>query len=75
VVLGYGGKYEFTNCTVVAVSNNYIVHKDPSLLVTNNIKQNNVILTADLYAVFTNCIFWGENGSAEDEVVVSKQRH
>lgn len=73
VVLGYGGKYEFTNCTVVAVSNNYIVHKDPSLLVTNNIKQNNVILTADLYAVFTNCIFWGENGSAEDEVVVSKQ--
>lgn len=73
VILGYGGKYEFTNCTVAAISNNYIVHKDPCLLVTNNVKQNNVILTADLNAVFTNCIFWGENGSAEDEVVVSRQ--
>jgi len=73
VVLGYGGNYEFTNCTVAAFSSSYILHKDPCLLVTNNIKQNNVILTANLNAVFTNCIFWGENGSAEDEVVVSKQ--
>jgi len=73
VILGYGGKYEFSNCTVAAVSNKYILHKDPCLLVTNNVKQNNIILTADLNAVFTNCIFWGEDGSAEDEVVVSKQ--
>jgi len=43
------------------------------LLVTNFIKQDNNYLTADLNATFTNCIFWGEGGSIDDEVVVSKQ--
>ena len=30
-------------------------------------------LTADLNAVFTNCIFWGDNSSVENEVITEKQ--
>lgn len=63
-----GGNYQFTHCTVVTYSNNFIQHKDPVLTVTNF--SNNS--TANLDAVFRNCIFWGENGTVEDEVVVLK---
>jgi cytoskeletal protein CcmA (bactofilin family) len=73
VVLAYGGDYQFTHCTAVAISNNYISHKDPALFLSNNARQGNTILTSDLTASFSNCIFWGENGTAEDEVVISKQ--
>jgi hypothetical protein len=73
VILAYGGKYNFTHCTVVAYSNAFILHKEPVLLVTDFIKQGNTILTAVLNASFTNCIFWGDNGTTEDEVVTNKQ--
>ena len=29
--------------------------------------------TSNCTASFKNCIFWGENGTAEDEVVTDKQ--
>ena len=68
LVLIQGGDYQFTHCTVVTVANSYINHKDPVLTVSNF--ADNV--TAGLSANFRNCIFWGENGLVDDEVVVTK---
>ncbi|HEV7780427.1 MAG TPA: choice-of-anchor Q domain-containing protein, partial [Chitinophagaceae bacterium] len=38
----------------------------------NFISINNNPVTANLNAVFRNCIFWGENGLVDNEVVVAK---
>jgi hypothetical protein len=73
VILAQGGTYAFTHCTIASYSNAYLLHKDPVMLVANYIKQDNSYLIADLNATFKNCIFWGEGGSLDDEVVVSKQ--
>ncbi len=43
------------------------------LLVTNYIIVNNVPVPADLTASFRNCIFWGQDGTVEDEVLVDKK--
>jgi hypothetical protein len=52
----------------VTYANRYIDHRDPVLTVSNfaNNSSNN------LNAIFRNCIFWGENGIVNDEVVVLK---
>lgn len=68
IALAKGGDYQFTHCTVVTYANRFIEHKNPVLTVSNY--ANNV--SADLNAVFRNCIFWGENGLVNDEVVVIK---
>lgn len=67
-----GGDYQFTHCTVASYSNSYIFHRSQVLLISNFINQNNLPITAGLNAVFRNCIFWGENGIVDDEVIVSK---
>jgi hypothetical protein len=66
IALGKGGPYQFTHCTVVSYSNFFIQHKDPVLTLSDG---NG---SASLDAVFRNCIFWGENESLENEVVVDK---
>src|SRR6218665_961521 len=63
-----GGAYQFTHCTVAAYSNNYIDHKNPVLSISNS----NGSGTAALQALFRNCIFWGEGGLVENEVVVER---
>ena len=63
-----GGDYQFTHCTVVTIGNRYIDHNDPVLTLTNF----DAVSTASLNALFRNCIFWGENGLVENEVVVAK---
>ena len=73
IQLVLGGSYQFTHCTVAAYSSTYLLHKEPVLFTSNFISQNNNVLTADLDAVFRNCIFWGDSGTVKDEVVVSKQ--
>ena len=73
IILAYGGAYDFTHCTSVALSNSFLLHKEPVLLVTDFLKQDNTILTANINATFRNCIFWGENGTVDDEVITSKQ--
>jgi len=70
IALIKGGSYQFTHCTVASFSNNYIQHMDPVLTVANYDGANN---TANLTALFRNCIFWGEGGVVENEVVVSKK--
>ena len=72
VILAKGGNYEFIHCTVASFSNSYILHRDPVLFVSNYILVNNSPVTANLTALFRNCIFWGQDGTVEDEVVVAK---
>jgi hypothetical protein len=66
--LAKGGDYQFTHCTVATYANRFIEHRDPVLTLSNY--ANNV--SNNLNAVFRNCIFWGENGLVNDEVVVIK---
>jgi hypothetical protein len=70
--LAKGGDYQFIHCTVVTYANRFIDHKDPVLFLSNFITVNSNPVTANLNAVFRNCIFWGENGLVNDEVVVAK---
>jgi hypothetical protein len=73
VLLANGGNYEFTHNTVASYSNAYLQHKNPVLLVTNWDSTSAGVTTYPLQATFTNNIFWGDNGTVEDEVVVSKR--
>jgi hypothetical protein len=73
VLLVEGGDYSFRHCTDVAVSNNYVAHKQPVLALTDFIKDNGQVTTADMNANFVNCIFWGSNGPVDDEVVVERE--
>lgn len=72
VVLARGGDYQFIHCTVASFSNSYILHRDPVLYVSNYVLVNNVPDTKALTALFRNCIFWGQDGTVEDEVKVEK---
>ena len=68
-----GGKYNFTNCTVVAYST-FTSHKNPVLSAANFASLIDGSTAVDvLDAQFTNCIFWGEEGFVDKEVVVSQQ--
>ena len=71
ISLTYGGNYKLINCTVASYSNKFITHKKPVMIVSNTITAGNTI-NADLNAVLRNCIFWGDNGIVDNEVVVNK---
>jgi hypothetical protein len=73
LVLISGGKYQFTHCTVASFYNGFISHTKPVLQVQNFFQQNGINFSNNLDAVFRNCIFWGEDGVVEDEVVVGKE--
>ena len=68
IVLFRGGDYNFTHCTVASISNQFIPHRDPVLQVSNT----DGLSSFPLNASFRNCIFWGENGIVENEVVADK---
>lgn len=68
LLLAQGGNYQFTHCTVVTYANRYIEHRYPVLFLSNHANG----IAADLNAVFRNCIFWGENGLVNNEVMVEK---
>ena len=68
IVLFRGGDYNFTHCTVASISNQFIPHRDPVLQVSNT----DGLTSFPLNASFRNCIFWGENGIVENEVVADK---
>lgn len=70
--LAKGGDYQFTHCTVVTYANRFIDHRDPVLSLSNFIIVNNNQVAANLNALFRNCIFWGENGLVDNEIVVTK---
>lgn len=72
LILIKGGNYQFIHCTVASYSNRFIAHKEPVLQLTNIGYTNNNPVSADLNAVFRNCIFWGESGLVTDEVAIIK---
>lgn len=73
IELGGGGYYIFSQCTAAAYSNNYISHTQPVLSVADEIQQGSSLVIGNMQASFTNCIFWGGNGSVTNEVAVSQQ--
>lgn len=73
ICLLYGGVYDFNHCTVASFGNNYVNHKNPVLNLSNYITDNTTLFSGSLDARFRNCIFWGEGGLVEDEVVVTKE--
>jgi hypothetical protein len=74
ILLVLGGDYDFVHCTSASYSNYFLQHKDPVFQISNFLKQNNTIMTADLNASFRNCIFWGESGGlVKNEVVIARE--
>jgi hypothetical protein len=73
LLLVSGGDYQFTHCTVASYSNIFVLHKKPVLFLNNWDSSQAGIRTYPLLANFTNNIFWGDNGTVEDEVFVSKR--
>ncbi len=73
VQLVQGGEYEFTHCTDVAVTNSYISHRQPVLAVTDFVKIGDQLSVGAMKATFTNCIFWGANGTVENEVITARE--
>ena len=73
VLLGLGGDYRFINCTVASYNNFYVTHKNPVLQVSNFAMQGNITVTAPLKSLFQNCIFWGDGGSVDNEIIVNIQ--
>ena len=71
IVLGYGGLYAFTNCTVVSYTNNYISNASPVLNISN--ADSTGTQTANMNASFINCIFWGGGDTVTNEVVAFQQ--
>lgn len=68
-----GGDYHFTNCTAVAYSNIFMLHDEPVLQLYDFSYENGNLVTANLNATFTNCIFWGDNGGPADEISLNRQ--
>jgi len=73
VQLVFGGNYQLLHCTIASIGNNFISHKDPALFISNYVQAGSSLYTDNLNAVFTNCIVWAENGTADNEVVTAKQ--
>ena len=73
VIFAKGGDYQLTHCTIASFSNSYIPHRDPVLYVSDYILVNNSPVTTALTSSFKNCIFWGQDGTVDDEVVTDKK--
>lgn len=70
IFIAAGGSYLFNYCTAASYANAYIDHKNPVLSVSNADDQNQ---TLALTAHFQNCIFYGEGGTVENEIVIDKK--
>jgi hypothetical protein len=73
IEVGGGGYYQFLHCTAASYSNNFLSHTQPVLSVADVVQLGSGVVTGDLQAGFSNCIFWGDNGTVDNEVVVSRQ--
>ncbi|TDH24068.1 hypothetical protein EXU57_16440 [Segetibacter sp. 3557_3] len=68
--IGSGGVYDFKHCTVATYGNYLVSHNSPVLFITNANSQSQ---TNALSAVFSNCVFYGEGGIVDEEIVVKKE--
>lgn len=68
-----GGDYRFINCTITSYNTAYITHKNPVLQLSDSYTEGGNTYSASLNAFFQNCIFWGDGGTVDDEITISKQ--
>lgn len=73
ISVALGGNYDFTNCTFSSYSTLYALHQYPVAELSNYKSNNGSVVVSDLTAQFTNCIFWGDGGTVEDEILLLKQ--
>lgn len=71
IVIAVGGTYHFTQCTVSSFSSPFLQHQQPVLNVSNAGTDGSQLLTSDLQAIFSNCIFWGDT-NVPDEALISR---
>lgn len=69
VETNFGGTYSFTHCSIAAYSNSYVLHKRPAIYLTD---ENDANQNSPLNALLRNCIFYGDAGFVENEIVTKK---
>jgi hypothetical protein len=67
--VSYGGNYSFIHCTIVSYSNSYVLHKKPSVFLTDANGNNQ---TKTLSALLQNCIVYGDAGFVQNEIQTTK---
>jgi hypothetical protein len=67
-----GGNYLFKHCTIAGYSSYFLLHKKPVAFLSDATYLNGSTVTYPLSAVMTNCILWGEPGSATEELLTEK---
>jgi len=73
IELAAGGDYHFQHCNSASYSTFFAIHDKPVLLVTNWDSINNQLVTWPIQVLFENCIFWGGQGTVDDEVIISRK--
>ena len=68
-----GGNYNFENCTIAGYSTLYKPHLEAGTSIANFGTVAGALVNNNCLANFTNCIFWGENGSVKNELVTRRQ--
>ena len=66
-----GGAYTFNHCTFASISNYYLTHKKP-LVVLSNTNEDDVAFNA-LDVTINNSIIYGEGGFVDDEIQTVKK--
>ncbi|MEQ1554560.1 MAG: hypothetical protein ABL929_10295 [Ferruginibacter sp.] len=69
VEVSYGGSYTFLHCTIASYSNNYVLHKNSGILLTD---ANSNSQTKPLNTLLQNCIVYGDAGFVQNEIQTSK---
>jgi hypothetical protein len=65
----YGGNYSFIHCTIASYSNSYVLHKKPSIFLTDANGNNQ---TNTLNTLLQNCIVYGDAGFVQNEIQTTK---
>jgi hypothetical protein len=69
VDISYGGSYTFIHCTIASYSNTYLLHKKPSVFLTDANGSNQ---TSPLNTLLQNCIVYGDAGFVQNEIQTTK---
>jgi hypothetical protein len=68
-----GGNYDFIHCTLASYSTDYLFHQYPVAEISDADIESGISGTSPLTANFTNCIFWGETGMVDNEIITNKR--
>lgn len=72
VILANGGNHKLIHCTIAGISNNYVLHKEASLIITDFIRDGNNVYVNDTKVELINSIIWGANGPVENELLINR---